>query len=226
VIAMRGLLMDFDGVIADSEALHDEALRAVCEPLGFRWGGEPFVGWPDAEVFVHLHRDSGRDLSAEGLADLLARKTEVVLEQVRSGLYRAYPGAVELIRDAARSVPVAVCSAGLRDQIVPVLEMFGVSSVVRAVVSAEDTPRTKPAPDPYLLGADRIGIAAADCVAVEDSERGVAAAKAAGCITIGVGHTSARERLRAADWFVDRLEGIGWSDLLALGRAPRGAAHT
>lgn len=213
---MRGLLMDFDGVIADSEHLHDLALRAVCEPLGFRWEGDAFVGWPDAEVFVHLHRDSGRDLDAAGLADLLSRKTEVVLEQVRAGLYRPYPGAVELIFEAAANVPVAVCSAGLREQIVPVLELFGVASAIRAVVSAGDTPRSKPAPDPYLLGAERIGTPPSRCIAIEDSERGVTSAKAAGCLTIGVGHTTPRERLAHADSYLPALAGVGWSRLTGL----------
>lgn len=219
---MRGLLMDFDGVIADSEALHDEALRAVCAPLGFSWDGEPFVGWPDAEVFVHLYREAGRELTAEELADLLERKTEVVLGQVERGLYRPYPGAVELIREAATRARVAVCSAGLRDQIAPVLERFGVAPSISALVSAEDTPRTKPAPDPYLLGAKRLGVGPGECFAVEDSERGVASAKAAGCIVVGVGHTTARERLSAADWFVPRLEGLGWEELLRVARRESG----
>lgn len=205
---MLAAVFDFDGVIADSESLHDEALRAVCEPLGFRWEGEPFVGWPDPEVLVHLFAQRGTPLDPAHLRELLDRKTGVVLEQVADGRYRAYPGAVELIRAISERLPVAVCSAGMRAQVAPVLEHFGVAAHLSAMVTIEDTARTKPDPMPYLLAAERIGVAPASCVVVEDSPRGAAAARAAGCVVIGVGHTTAREDLEPLDLFAPTIAGL------------------
>lgn len=202
---MRALLLDFDGVIVDSEHLHDLALREVCEPMGFAWSGDAWVGWPDAEVFIELHRRRGEALAAERLAALLEQKTAVVQAQVRDRLYRAYPGIIGLIRETAREVPVAVCSAGLRGQIVPVLEFLGIASEITAVVAFEDTPRSKPDPAPYLLGAERVGVPASECVAIEDSPRGVASARAAGCAVIAVAHTSPVERLSAAHRVVGKI---------------------
>jgi HAD superfamily hydrolase (TIGR01509 family) len=212
---MRALLLDFDGVIVDSEHLHDLALREVCEPLGFTWQGDAWVGWPDAEVLIELHRRRGEALPAERLATLLEQKTSVVLAQVSDQRYRAYPGVVELIREAARAVPVAVCSAGLRGQIVPVLEFLGIAGDIGVVVAFEDTARSKPDPAPYLLGASRVGVPPHECVAIEDSPRGVASAKAAGCTVIAVAHTSPVERLSAADLVVGKIGELTLASLRA-----------
>lgn len=210
---MRALLLDFDGVIVDSEHLHDQALRAICEPMGFAWEGDAWVGWPDAEVFIELYRRRGEELPPERLAALLREKTRVVLGQVREARYRAYPGVIELIKEAARTVPVAVCSAGLRGQIVPVLEFLGVDMHIMTVVAHEDTPRSKPDPAPYLLGASRLGVEPRECVAIEDSPRGVASARAAGCTVVAVEHTSPRARLAEAHRVVERIGELSVDDL-------------
>ncbi|MDX2114902.1 MAG: HAD family hydrolase [Planctomycetota bacterium] len=216
---MDALVFDFDGVIADSEHLHDEALRVVCEPLGFDWEGDAWVGWPDAEVFRELYRRRGERLSDRGLAELLERKTEAVLVQVRAGLYRVYPGSVELMRAAARVAKVGVCSAGLRGQIVPVLESFGALECVSTIVAYEDTPRSKPDPGPYLLAAERLGSRPGSSVAIEDSVRGVAAARGAGFRVVAVGHTTARERLGEATMFEPTIATLTVDRLMALVRA-------
>jgi len=199
---MQAVVFDFDGVIVDSEHLHDQALREVCHPLGFEWSGDAWVGWSDAEVFIELHRRRGESLSPTALRELLEHKTQVVLKQIDSGLYRAYPGSAELIREVSLEVPVAVCSAGMRSQIEPVLRQLGLAPLVTTIVAFEDTPRSKPDPAPYLLAAKRLEIDPARSIAIEDSPRGVASAHAAGYRVIAVGHTSPREKLAAAHRFV------------------------
>lgn len=213
---MDAVVFDFDGVIVDSENLHDEALRDVCAPLGFSWEGEPFVGWPDADVLIELHRRRGIELSEKRLAELLEIKTRAVLRQVAAGLYHPYAGSVELIRAAAARGPVGVCSAGLRGQIIPVLERLDVLRDVAAVVSYEDTRASKPDPAPYLLAADKLGVDPARSVAIEDSPRGVASARAAGYRVVAVGHTSTRERLTQAHRFAPRISDLTLATLSGL----------
>ncbi len=218
---MRALLLDFDGVIVDSEHLHDQALRAVCAPLGFDWPGEPFIGWSDADVLRHLHAARDSPLTARALDDLLARKTEVVLRQVRAGLYRAYPGAIELIEAASEAGPVGVCSAGMRAQIEPVLAQLGVLPRLSTIVSVEDVALSKPDPAPYLLAAERLALEPRSCVAIEDSPRGVTAAKGAGCFTIAVAHTTSPAQLAHADHILTSLSGVTPPDLAAMLRERR-----
>ena len=202
---MRAIVFDFDGVIVDSERLHEEALREVCEPLGFEWRADAWVGWPDAEVFVELHRRRGEELPAPRLSELMCVKTEVVLRQVERGLYKPYDGAVELVRESARLCRVGVCSAGTRDQIEPVLSRIGLRESVSALVAFGDTARSKPDPAPYLLAIERLGVPAREAAAVEDSPRGVASARSAGLTVVAVGHTSSRESLGGAHLYVERI---------------------
>jgi beta-phosphoglucomutase-like phosphatase (HAD superfamily) len=75
-------------------------------------------------------------------------------------------------------------------------------------VSAEDTERTKPAPDPYLRAAALHDLSPSACVAVEDSHWGLQSARSAGMRTIGVTHTYPRAALHAADVVVDSLDEI------------------
>lgn len=198
---MDAVVFDFDGVIADSEVLHDAALREVCEPHGIAWEGHPWVGWADADVLREVFRGRGGALRDSHVADLLREKTRVVLRQVERGEYRPYPGSLELIRECAASARVGVCSAGLRDQIIPVLEHFGVLGRVGVVVACEDTPRSKPDPAPYVLAASRLGVRPGRSIAIEDSPRGVASARSAGFTVVAVGHTSPPESLAGAHHF-------------------------
>jgi sugar-phosphatase len=76
------------------------------------------------------------------------------------------------------------------------------------LVTAGDVQRGKPAPDPYLLGASHLGIAAEQCVVVEDAPAGIEAARAAGMRAIGVATTHGREQLYRAAAIVDRLSAL------------------
>lgn len=213
---MQAVVFDFDGVIVDSEILHDEALRAVCKPLGIEWHGHPWIGWSDADVLREVFTRAGQSLSESRLTALLGTKTEVVLEQVRAGLYTPYPGSIELMREAAKVAKVAVCSAGMREQIIPVLEHLGVDGLLSALITCEDTKRTKPDPDPYVLAASRLEAAPSRSIAIEDSPRGTRSAWGAGFNVIAVGHTLPRERLVFAHCFAPRTADLSVSMLQAL----------
>jgi sugar-phosphatase len=76
-------------------------------------------------------------------------------------------------------------------------------------VYGEDVPRGKPAPDPYLTGAARLGVPPTSCLAVEDSPHGIASAKAAGCTVIAVTTTHRAADLAAADAHRDTLAAAG-----------------
>lgn len=217
---MQAVVFDFDGVIVDSEILHNEALRAVCTPLGITWEGHPWVGWPDADVLQELHRRRNESLPESRLAELLREKTAVVLEQVHAGLYTPYPGILELMRSAAAAARIAVCSAGMRDQILPVLEHLGVLPLLSALVAFEDTTKSKPDPEPYTLAAKRLSVDPARSIAIEDSPRGVASARAAGFNVVAVGHTSPREALSHAHSYSPTAQTLSIDSLRALA-APR-----
>jgi beta-phosphoglucomutase-like phosphatase (HAD superfamily) len=113
----------------------------------------------------------------------------------------------EAVRYAAERVPVLIVSGAARTEIEPVLDAAGLAPLVRAIVSSDDVEHGKPHPDGYLRALEHLdGVRAEEVVVLEDTEAGIAAAKAAGMRCVAVKGTLAPERLRAADELVDSVD--------------------
>lgn len=188
----RAIVFDFDGVIVDSEPVHEDATRRAVRVLGMDFSHEKYlseyIGYDDRDLFRAVARDHGRELSAQELTALRRAKEDIVQESLRQGLAPAWPGSVALIRAAAAACPIAVCSGALRAEIEPVLHRLGVRELFSVVVSADDVEFSKPHPACYRLAAERLNIHARACVAIEDTPTGARSARDAGMRVVGVCH--------------------------------------
>jgi len=212
---IRAIVFDFDGVIANSEPLHFRAFRDVLAGRGITLAERDYynryLGFDDVGAFEAIARDRGVPLSARDVAELTASKAlrMEVLERDGSVLF---PGAREAIGRMAAFGPTAIASGAIRAEIVRVLEHEDLSRFFRAVVGAEDAPRSKPAPDPYLRAVEILSetvdrpIRASECVAIEDSRWGVESACAAGLHVIGITHTYSRDAFVGTDVVIDHLD--------------------
>jgi HAD superfamily hydrolase (TIGR01509 family) len=179
------IVFDLDGVLVDSEQAWDEIRRAVTAERGGRWtdaATRALQGMSTPEWSAYLVDQLG----AAGPADEVAR---VVIERMAER-YRArvplLPGAVDAVTALAATWPLAVASSSPPPLIRVVLAAAGIADRFRALVSSEEVPRGKPAPDVYLAAADRLGVHPAACVAVEDSTNGLRSAVAAGMTVVAV----------------------------------------
>ncbi|NUW46074.1 HAD family phosphatase [Nonomuraea rhodomycinica] len=177
-----------DGTLVDTEGLWWQAAAEVAASLGRALGPAdvPHVrGRTVEDTAAHLTAAAGRAAPGRAAADqgtvgvVAGRLTEAFAARIGQGV-RVVRGATELLRAlTAEAVPTALVSASPRsivELVLPWLDhRFG------AVVAAEDSPRGKPHPDPYLRAARLLGADPRRCVAVEDSPTGIAAATAAGC---------------------------------------------
>ncbi|MEU8981525.1 HAD-IA family hydrolase [Streptomyces sp. NPDC048309] len=182
-LSLQAVLFDMDGTLVDTERLWWEAVEQVADGLGRRLTGadQPEVlGRPVEYTAAWLSGIAGGP--AEEIAAELHREFAA---RVRTGVVPR-PGALRLLQELAREgVPTALVTASPRavaDTVLEALgaEHFGVS------VTADDTARTKPAPDPYLAASRALGVEPAACVAVEDTQTGVSSAEAAGCAVLAV----------------------------------------
>lgn len=183
--APAAVLFDMDGTLVDTEHLWWQAAAELADELHHALTDSDVpevLGQAIEHTAAHLHRVSGTALSEAELADRLGDSFagKVAAETVPR------PGALALLaelRDA--HVPTALVSASPRRVVDLVLSTIG-RDWFAVTLAAEDTERTKPAPDPYLAAAARLGLDPAACVAVEDTPTGVASASAAGCAVLAV----------------------------------------
>jgi beta-phosphoglucomutase-like phosphatase (HAD superfamily) len=216
-VALQAIVFDFDGVIANTEPLHFRAFRDVFAARGIALTEADYyaryLGYDDLGVFRAVAAEHAVTWDIDALSDLTRRKAARVEALERDGSM-LFPGAPEAIRRCAAAVPLAIASGALGVEIRRVLDAVRLTSAFRVIVSAEDTPVSKPAPDPYLravtLLSELVGtrLTPGSCVAIEDSHWGIASAKAAGLKTVAVTHTYGRRELAEADLIVSSLDDL------------------
>jgi HAD superfamily hydrolase (TIGR01509 family) len=184
--AIRAAFFDMDGLLVDTEPIWFAAEVELIRELG---GGEltpdharNLVGKPIEASSAYLREVTGIDRTPEQLTEAL---NATMAKLVRPGVpWR--PGASDLLGALrAAGVPCALVSASHRVIVDAVLSGLREDRFAFSVAH-DDVPHTKPAPDPYLAAAARLGVEPADCVVFEDSPTGVASALAAGCQVIAV----------------------------------------
>ncbi|MEU6227831.1 HAD-IA family hydrolase [Streptomyces sp. NPDC047042] len=179
-LPLQAVLFDMDGTLVDTERLWWEAVEQVA--------GRPLTEADQPEVLGRPVEHTADWLAAATGAEagrLAAELHREFADRVRTGIVPR-PGALALLDALAEAaVPTALVTASPRAVADTVLEALGVSRFAVSV-TADDTEHTKPAPDPYLAACHALGVDPAACVAVEDTETGVASAEAAGCAVLAV----------------------------------------
>jgi beta-phosphoglucomutase len=205
VTPVSAIVFDFNGTLSDDEPV-------LCE------------------IFIEMFAERGRPLSAQEYYDQLAGLSDP--EIVRTWLGRDYAdvdGAVdervqryrdavadgstvhdhvrEAVAYAAERVPLAICSGAARAEIEPVVESAGLAPLLRGIVSSDDVTDGKPHPEGYLKALALFGgLQPGSVLGIDDTEAGVASAKAAGLLTFAKTGTLDPHRLAAADELIDRID--------------------
>ncbi|MHA7958689.1 HAD-IA family hydrolase [Streptomyces sp. L500] len=183
--ALRAVLFDMDGTLVDTEELWWQAVQHVATELAYELTDADLpdiLGRPVEHTAAHLLRSTGTGTPPAKLTEDLHREfaTRVADRIVPR------PGALELLDGLhERGIATALVTASPRAVADTVLAALGPGRFT-VTVTADDTPRTKPDPDPYLAAAQALGVPPSACVAVEDTPTGVASAEAAGCRVLAV----------------------------------------
>jgi HAD superfamily hydrolase (TIGR01509 family) len=198
---IRAVIFDMDGLLVDSEVYWEEARRAYCAEQGCTWR-------PEDELTVK--GNNSREW-AEAIQQRCAwkRDPQAIIDAVTVQMedqYRRHlpllPGATETVRDLARQYPLAIASSSPPALIEFAMSEAGILDRFGEIVSADHVGRGKPAPDVFLVAAERLGIAPNSCAVFEDSSAGILAARAANMFVIAVPnphYPPHEEALQAAD---------------------------
>lgn len=215
----HAVCFDHDGTLVDSEPIHYRLWRDVLVPHGVtlteeqykdRYSGVPTLA--NAQDLVERH-----DLAVpvEALAMAKHQAMSAFVTRAAFPLLPDVPAAVAHLR--AQGLRLAVVTGTARISIDATLREHGLAPYFETVVAAEDVVRNKPAPDGYLLAAQRLGLAPAQCVAIEDTEHGVNSAAAAGVACVAVPHALSRHHdfSRATVVAASLPEAVAWIEARA-----------
>lgn len=215
IAVLQAIVFDFDGVIADSEPLHLRAFQQTLAEDGIELSAADYysryLGYDDVGLMQVLAVDRGIAMSERQITSLVARKGSKLQALIHDG-HVLFPGAVEFIRSAAAEVPIAIASGALKHEIVEIIGEAGVGDLFAAIVAAGDTPQSKPSPAPYLLAFERLrqgcgrDLDPRRCVAIEDSQWGLASAQGAGLRCVGVTNSYSAAELQGAELVVGGLD--------------------
>jgi HAD superfamily hydrolase (TIGR01509 family) len=207
---IEAVVFDLDGVLLQSEEVWDAVRECYVREHGGGYDDEvqrAMMGMSAPEWSRYLHEEAGVPDDPDAInRDVVVRMLEAYRRELP-----LLPGAVEAVRRTADSFPLGLASSSNREVFEAVLDLAGIADCFSATVSSEEVARGKPAPDVYLEGASRLGVAPERCAAVEDSDAGIHSAKAAGMRVVAIPNASYPpddEALELADAVVRSLDDL------------------
>ena len=183
---IEAVIFDLDGLMIESEQFNFDVIRRLLEKYGKQvdeaWF-EPTIGMDNLETAEFLIRETGLHLTPEAFIQEKHKLMIGVLPEVT----KPNPGLMDVLGDLVDAqLKLGVASNSFKVYVRTALETLGVYGSFGCVLSADDVEHTKPAPDIYLLAAERLGVQPEKCLALEDSPLGMQAALAAGMACVAI----------------------------------------
>jgi HAD superfamily hydrolase (TIGR01509 family) len=180
----KAYLFDCDGTIADSMPLHYVAWTKILSEWNCKFPEDKFYAWggmPIADILTTLNKEQNLNMP---VADLMIQKEALYFELLHE--LQPIPEVLEHILESHGRIPFAVVSGSARDSVEKSLETLGILDKFDTLVCAGDYTKGKPDPEPFLMAAQRLGIAPQDCLVFEDTDMGIQAATAAGMASVKI----------------------------------------
>ncbi|MBX9585910.1 MAG: HAD family phosphatase [Gammaproteobacteria bacterium] len=216
-MTFKAIIFDFDGILFDSEKLHLQACNKVFETLGFTISDDEYfqkyVGLADNEMFESIFNNKKISCSTEQSKLYRIRKIQEyqkIIREIKS--LEGVEGAREFLESHSKSINnFAICSCATRveiDATLNLLEGGSLKKYFKLITTKDDINEGKPSPEGYLLTADRLNISPNNCLAIEDTPIGIAAAKSAGMKVAALTTTHNSSSLTNADFIADHYNKI------------------
>lgn len=186
---IKAILWDNDGVLCDTERLFFEANRRVLAPHGVALTREQYVAWYLEDNRGAWHVLRGRGYGEARIAQVRTARDNCYAHLLSHAGQLCFAGVEAMLSRLAQRVSMSIVTASFAEHVALAHRAGNTLDHIRHIIARTDGLRPKPHPDAYLHALDKLGLHASECVAVEDSPRGLAAAGAAGvrCIVLRSG---------------------------------------
>lgn len=225
---LRALIFDFDGIVVDSEPIIMRLTQEMAAKEGWTVSDEEYyrdyLALDDRSIIEHLYSSHGQTVDRRRRDELVDWKSRAYGKIIENGL-PAMPGAIEFVRQAAESFPLAIASGSVRGEIEHLLDKLGLRDAFRILATADDCTSSKPDPEVYLKALARmqslpefqtLPLHPSECLAIEDAPGGVDAAHAAGLKCLALAHSRSLDNLQHAEWVSHGFDEV---DLKAIAEA-------
>ena len=180
----EGLIFDLDGTLADTMPAHYIAWVEVSTANGFVFTEELFyklAGTPTFKIVAILNDMFDKNMDPEETHE---QKEHAFLKQIKT--IKPIQSVMDVVRENYKKTPMSVGTGGVPDVAALTLQAIGAEQYFDIVVTARDVKNFKPAPDTFLVCAERMGVSPEKCEVFEDSELGLQAARTAGMIATDI----------------------------------------
>jgi len=212
---LKAVIFDMDGVLIDSEPFHLIINKRIFGELGINVSVkeyQTFIGTTHEYMWSSLKEKYGLPQS---VAELVHMQASGITEYLKNEKVEAIKGVIDLLYLIKKeNIKTGIASSSPKEVIELVINKLGISNYFRAIVSGEDLEKVKPAPDIFLEAARLLDTEPLNCVVIEDSEKGIKAAKAAGMKCVGFqNYNTGDQDLNKADLIVDEYNSLKISTL-------------
>lgn len=207
---LKAVIFDMDGVIIDSEPMHARAAILALQKYDIEITFDYLQRFIGSTTKYMCHK-MVEDFSIDADPEELLKLNNVMKEKLQKEEgHTPIPFITELMKDLYHhGMKLIIASSSPADSIMDVMEAFDIKKYFQGFVSGTMVSHPKPAPDIFLEAAKRLGVDPGECLVIEDSSNGVAAAKAAGMTCIGfVNPNSGNQDLRKASMLVEGFEEV------------------
>ncbi len=207
---LQGILWDNDGVLVDTEHLYFTANKELLNAYGLDLSEADYFNW-------YLIRNSGAwhlfekiGITAEQLPELRRKRGELYNRKLVEAENLAIEGIRPVLQSLHDKLPMGIVTSSYRQHFETIHARLNLLDFFDFVLTNEDYEGSKPAPAPYLCGLSKLAVAAEACMVVEDSPRGLAAARAAGIRCIILRHPLMKDyAFSGAYRVVDTVDELG-----------------
>lgn len=208
---VKGIILDMDGVVVDSEPIHGKVVKQIFEQYGIdisQAEHETFIGGTSRAMWSTLKERFGLEVSVD---ELLKQDVEAYLKKLESlNHLTSIKGIIEILEMAQhKKITLCLASSATRANVNLVLQKLGIESYMEATVSGDEVNYSKPNPEIFINVAKKTEIKPTSFLVIEDSEHGVKAAKSAGMLCVGYQNAnSGNQDLSQSDWIVHDLQKV------------------
>jgi HAD superfamily hydrolase (TIGR01509 family) len=178
-----------------------------------------YLAFDDKNCFEKILKKSGRFASPAEIQEFVERKAKYYEVYIQKNLI-LFPGVKKWVRHLSKRYPIAIASAALKNEIRQILKRANLLKKFKVIVGAEDTKKSKPDPESYLLALKKLNryrkILPQECLVIEDSIFGIDGAHSASMKCIALAHTYKRNQLKKADLVLNSFRELSLKKIQSL----------